>query len=98
MPSPGKITALNLPGGPGIRLDTHAYQGYVVPPYYDSMIGKLIAYGETREEAISILRRALDEFVVEGIKTTIPFFKKLVNDPQFIASDFDTSFLQQFKL
>ena len=80
-PSPGVITNLHLPGGHGIRIDTHVYSGYVIPPYYDSMIAKLITTAQTREEAISKMKRALEEFIVEGVKTTIPFHLKLMSDP-----------------
>ncbi len=97
LPSAGTITGLNFPGGLGVRVDSHTYQGYKIPPYYDSMIGKLIVHGKTRQDAIDILRRALDEFVVEGVKTTIPFFQRLVTDKQFLSGKFDTSFLEKFK-
>jgi acetyl-CoA carboxylase biotin carboxylase subunit len=97
-PSPGKITSLHLPGGHGIRIDTHVYQGYVIPPFYDSMIGKLIAIGQTREEVIQTMRRALEEFVIEGIATTIPFHLKLLNDPDFIAGKYTTKFMEDFKM
>jgi acetyl-CoA carboxylase biotin carboxylase subunit len=83
VPSPGRLTAFHMPGGPGIRVDTHAYQGYMVPPYYDSMIGKLIAYGDTREQAIAKMRIALTEIVVEGIKTNIPLHIELMHDEAF---------------
>ncbi len=95
-PSPGTITSFHLPGGHGVRVDTHAYAGYVIPPYYDSMIAKLIVKGRTRELAIRKMRRALDEFVIEGIKTTIPFHQKLLADPAFGAGRFDTHFLESF--
>jgi len=95
MPSTGKITRLILPGGPGIRIDTHIYQGYDVLPFYDSMLAKLISRGRTREEAISRMRRALDEFVVEGIKTTIPFHKLVINDEFFQKGKIDTGFVQE---
>ncbi len=97
-PSPGTIKTFHPPGGPGIRLDTHAYAGYVIPPYYDSMIGKLIVHGRTRDLAINKMRRALDEFVIEGVKTTIPFHRQLMDDPNFQAGTFDTHFLETFKL
>jgi len=83
-PSPGKITTLHMPGGHGVRLDTHVYSGYSIPPNYDSMIAKLITTAQTREEAISKMRRALDEFVIEGVKTTIPFHRQLMDDPRYI--------------
>jgi acetyl-CoA carboxylase biotin carboxylase subunit len=92
-PSPGRITALNLPGDVGIRVDTAAYTDYVIPPFYDSLIAKLIAYGRDRTEAIARMRRALDMFVVEGIYTTIPLHQRILQDPDFIAGKFDTSFL-----
>ncbi|MGC8977515.1 MAG: acetyl-CoA carboxylase biotin carboxylase subunit [Candidatus Ratteibacteria bacterium] len=85
MPSPGKIKKLILPSGPGIRIDTHIYEGYFVPPFYDSLIMKLISYGRTREEAISRMKRALEETVIEGIKTTIPFYKKIFSNPLFLS-------------
>jgi acetyl-CoA carboxylase, biotin carboxylase subunit len=92
-PSPGRITALNLPGDVGIRVDTAAYTDYVIPPFYDSLIAKLIAYGRDRTEAIARMRRALDMFVVEGIYTTIPLHQRIMIDPDFISGKFDTSFL-----
>jgi acetyl-CoA carboxylase biotin carboxylase subunit len=92
-PSPGRITALNLPGDVGIRVDTAAYTDYVIPPFYDSLIAKLIAYGRDRTEAIARMRRALDMFVVEGIYTTIPLHQRIMLDPDFISGKFDTSFL-----
>jgi acetyl-CoA carboxylase, biotin carboxylase subunit len=92
-PSPGRITALNLPGDVGIRVDTAAYTDYVIPPFYDSLVAKLIAYGRDRTEAIARMRRALDMFVVEGIYTTIPLHQRIMTDPDFIAGKFDTSFL-----
>jgi acetyl-CoA carboxylase biotin carboxylase subunit len=92
-PSPGRITALNLPGDVGIRVDTAAYTDYVIPPFYDSLIAKLIAYGRDRTEAIARMRRALDMFVVEGIYTTIPLHQRIMQDPDFISGKFDTSFL-----
>lgn len=95
MPSPGKITMLDLPGGRGVRIDTHVYQGYEIPPYYDSMIAKLIVHGKDRNEAITICRRALDEFIVEPIKTTIPFHKKVMNNPMFIKGKYSTDFIER---
>jgi acetyl-CoA carboxylase biotin carboxylase subunit len=92
-PSPGRITALNLPGDVGIRVDTAAYTDYVIPPFYDSLVAKLIAYGRDRTEAIARMRRALDMFVVEGIYTTIPLHQRIMQDPDFIAGNFNTSFL-----
>ncbi len=98
MPSPGEIVSFHIPGGPGIRVDTHAYQRYHIPPYYDSLIAKLIAFGATREEALARLKRALDEFVIEGVKTTIPFHQKLIAHPDFISGNFDTGFLDRVDL
>ena len=92
-PSPGRITALNLPGDVGIRVDTAVYTDYVIPPFYDSLVAKLIAYGRDRTEAIARMRRALDMFVVEGIYTTIPLHQRIMTNPDFIAGKFDTSFL-----
>ncbi len=97
-PSPGVIKTFHAPGGHGVRLDTHAYQGYVIPPYYDSMIAKLITTAQTREEAIEKMKRALDEFVIEGVKTTIPFHRQLMDDPDFIAGNYTTKFMEDFKL
>ena len=97
-PSPGKITTLHMPGGHGVRLDTHVYSGYTIPPNYDSMIAKLITTAQTREEAISKMRRALDEFVIEGIKTTIPFHRQLMDDPKYIEGDYTTAFMESFKM
>ena len=97
-PSPGRITSLNQPGGHGVRVDSHAYAGYVIPPYYDSMIGKLITVARTRTEAIHTMYRALSEYVIEGIKTTIPFHLQLMNDERFRSGDFNTNFLEGFEL
>ena len=97
-PSPGKITTLHMPGGHGVRLDTHVYSGYTIPPNYDSMIAKLITTAQTRQEAIGKMRRALDEFVIEGIKTTIPFHRQLMDDPRYIAGDYTTAFMDTFKM
>jgi acetyl-CoA carboxylase biotin carboxylase subunit len=97
-PAPGDITAFHQPGGHGIRVDTAAYGGYRIPPTYDSMIAKLIAYGNTREHAIRKMRRALDEFVVEGVDTTIPFHLQLMDDERFRDGDFDTRFLDDFEI
>jgi acetyl-CoA carboxylase biotin carboxylase subunit len=97
-PSPGVIEAFHQPGGHGIRVDTHAYANYRIPPHYDSMIAKLIVHGKTRQHAIQKMRRALDEFVIEGIHTTIPFHQQLMLDPRFQAGDFDTQFLEDFTL
>jgi acetyl-CoA carboxylase, biotin carboxylase subunit len=95
-PAAGKITNFHSPGGHGVRVDTHVYAGYQVPPNYDSMIAKLICTGQTREEAISTMERALSEFVIEGIKTTIPFHIKLMKDPNFRAGNFTTKFMESF--
>jgi acetyl-CoA carboxylase biotin carboxylase subunit len=95
-PSPGKITNLHAPGGHGVRLDTHVYSGYVIPPNYDSMIAKLITTARTREEAISKMRRALNEFIVEGIQTTIPFHRQLMDHPDYIAGNYTTKFMDSF--
>jgi acetyl-CoA carboxylase, biotin carboxylase subunit len=97
-PSPGKITNFHSPGGHGVRVDTHAYSGYVIPPNYDSMIAKLICVAQTREEAISTMERALSEFVIEGIKTTIPLHLRLMRDPNFRAGNFTTKFMETFDL
>ena len=97
-PSPGKITVLHQPGGHGVRVDSHVYAGYVIPPYYDSMIGKLIAVAQTRKEAIDTMSRALSEYVIEGVKTTIPFHQQLMKDENFISGNFTTKFLESFVL
>jgi len=97
-PSPGKITTFHAPGGHGIRLDTHVYAGYIIPPYYDSMIAKLITTAQTREEAIDKMKRALDEFVIEGVKTTIPFHRQLMEHPDYVAGNYTTKFMESFKL
>ncbi len=96
-PSPGKITDFHMPGGFGVRVDTHAYAGYVVPPYYDSLIAKLIAYALTREGAIQKMAGALEEFTIEGIKTTVPFHQQVMRDERFRTANFDTSFLDGFE-
>ena len=93
MPSAGKITDFLAPGGYGIRLDTACYSGYTIPPYYDSMIAKLIVYGDSREEAIMSARRALKEFTINGIESTIPFHLKLLNNKNFIENNYNTNFL-----
>ena len=95
-PSPGRITAFNIPGGPGVRVDTAVYPGYVVPPYYDSMIAKLIVHARTRELAIARMKRALEMMVIEGIKTTIPLHLKIMNDKKFQMGDFSTKFMEEF--
>jgi acetyl-CoA carboxylase biotin carboxylase subunit len=97
-PSPGKITVLHQPGGHGIRVDSHIYAGYVIPPFYDSMIAKIIAVARTRKEAIDTMSRALSEYVIEGIKTTIPFHQQLMKNEDFINGNFTTKFLDTFKM
>ncbi|WP_420603602.1 acetyl-CoA carboxylase biotin carboxylase subunit [Flagellimonas sp.] len=97
-PSPGRITTLHTPGGHGIRLDTHVYSGYIIPPNYDSMIAKLITTAQTREEAINKMRRALDEFVIEGVKTTIPFHRQLMDHPDYLAGNYTTKFMEDFEM
>ena len=97
-PSPGKITVLHQPGGHGVRIDSHVYAGYVIPPYYDSMIAKLIAVAQTREEAISTMSRALSEYVIEGVKTTIPFHQQLMRNEDFRSGNFTTKFLEGFTM
>ena len=97
-PSPGLITNLHLPGGHGVRLDTHVYSGYIIPSNYDSMIAKVIVTAQTREEAIQTMRRALDEFVIEGVKTTIPFHRQLMDDPKYISGNYTTKFMEDFVL
>ena len=97
MPSPGKIENLVLPGGPGVRLDTHIYGGYEISPFYDSLIGKLVVWGKDRPMAIKRMQRALDEFQIEGIKVTVPFYKRVFKDPDFIAGEIDTHFLQRME-
>jgi acetyl-CoA carboxylase, biotin carboxylase subunit len=96
-PSPGKITDFHMPGGFGVRVDTHSYAGYHVPPYYDSLIAKLVVFAQTREGAINKMASALDEFTVEGIKTTIPFHRQVMRTKEFTSGKFDTSFLESFK-
>tara|TARA_X000000950_G_scaffold109657_2_gene138212 strand:- start:4751 stop:6091 length:1341 start_codon:yes stop_codon:yes gene_type:complete len=97
-PSPGKINTLHFPGGHGVRLDTHVYSGYIIPPHYDSMIAKLITTAQSREEAINKMKRALDEFVIEGIKTTIPFHRKLMDHPDYISGNYTTKFMESFSM
>jgi acetyl-CoA carboxylase biotin carboxylase subunit len=97
-PSPGKITVLHTPGGHGVRVDSHIYAGYVIPPYYDSMIAKIIAVAQTREEAINTMERALSEYVIEGVKTTIPFHLQLMRDENFRKGNFTTKFIETFNL
>ena len=95
-PSAGTITSFHVPGGHGVRVDTHAYAGYVIPPYYDSMIAKLIVRDRTRSTAIGKMLRALDEFVIEGVATTIPFHRRVLADPDFVTGQFDTGFVERF--
>ncbi len=97
-PSPGKITSFHAPGGHGIRLDTHVYSGYMIPPNYDSMIAKLIVTAQTREEAINKMKRALDEFIIEGIKTTIPFHRQLMDHPDYVDGNYTTKFMEDFEM
>jgi acetyl-CoA carboxylase biotin carboxylase subunit len=96
-PNPGKITDFHMPGGFGVRVDTHSYTGYHVPPYYDSLIAKLIVFAQTRDGAIAKMKSALDEFTIEGIKTTIPFQRQVMQDERFVSGNFDTSFLETFQ-
>ena len=94
-PSPGKITGLNLPGGNGIRIDTAIYEGYQIPPNYDSMIAKLIVHGNSRNEAIAKMKRALEEFVIEGVDTNIDFLLQIITNLNFIRGNYDTSFIEK---
>jgi acetyl-CoA carboxylase biotin carboxylase subunit len=96
-PSPGKITSFHVPGGPGVRVDTHAYAQYVIPPFYDSLIAKIITHGRTRDEAIVRMSRCLEEFVIEGIHTTIPFHMMVLDDSEFRSGNFDTKFVEHFQ-
>lgn len=96
-PTPGKITFYHPPGGPGVRVDSHLYDGYEVPPYYDSLLTKIITWGESREEALKRMERSLEECIIEGVPTTIPFLLAIVQDAHFISGDFDTSFLSRFR-
>jgi len=96
-PSPGLITSYHSPGGHGIRIDTHVYAGYTIPSNYDSMISKLIVVAQTREEAIKKMKRALGEYIIEGVKTTIPFHLKLMDNEKFKEGDFTTSFMETFE-
>jgi len=95
IPSPGKITFLSLPGGPGVRVDTAIYDGYIIPSHYDSLIAKLIVHGKDRTEAIAKMKRALDEFIIEGVNTTIPFHKRVLNNPDFVSGNFTTLFVEK---
>jgi acetyl-CoA carboxylase biotin carboxylase subunit len=97
-PSAGKITSFHSPKGHGVRVDTHVYSGYTIPPYYDSMIAKLICRARTREDCINKMRRALDEFVIEGVKTTVPFHQQLMQDENFIKGNFTTKYLETFEI
>jgi acetyl-CoA carboxylase biotin carboxylase subunit len=94
-PSPGLITAYHPPGGPGVRLDTHVYAGYSVPPYYDSLLAKVIVHGNNRAEALSRMGQALDSFILEGVTTTIPFLARVIRHPDFVAGNVDTRFLER---
>ena len=94
-PSPGMVTAFHVPGGHGVRVDTHCYSGYRIPPFYDSMIGKLIVVGKDRDEAVRKMSRALDEFIIEGVKTTIPFHQKIMSNKKFLSNNYDTSFIEK---
>jgi acetyl-CoA carboxylase biotin carboxylase subunit len=97
-PSPGKITVLHTPGGHGVRIDSHIYAGYTIPPYYDSMIAKIITIAQTREEAIQTMERALSEYIIEGVKTTIPFHLQLMKNEDFRKGNFTTKFIESFEL
>ena len=97
-PSPGRINTLHVPGGHGVRVDSHIYAGYVIPPNYDSMIAKLITVAQSREEAINTMERALSEFVVEGVKTTIPFHAQLMKNEAFRKGNYTTKFMETFKM
>ena len=97
-PCPGKITTFHAPGGHGVRIDTHVYDGYMIPPYYDSMIAKLITTAQTREEAINKMKRALQEFIIEGVKTTIPFHQQLMEHPDYLAGNYTTKFMEDFEI
>jgi len=94
-PSPGRVETWIVPGGPGVRVDTHVYAGYQVPPYYDSLLGKLIVHGGSRGEAIRVMRRALDEFIIEPIKTTLPLHKQIFTDPAFVRGQISTRYIEQ---
>ena len=97
-PAPGKISIFHAPGGHGVRIDTHVYAGYMIPPNYDSMIAKLIVTAQTREEAINKMKRALDEFVIEGVKTTIPFHRELMEHPDYVSGNYTTKFMEDFEM
>jgi acetyl-CoA carboxylase biotin carboxylase subunit len=95
-PSPGPLSTFHPPGGPGVRIDTHGYEGYVIPPYYDSLVAKLIVWDQTRQAAIARMRRALDFFVVEGVKTSVPLHQRILRHPRFRSGDFSTRFMEEF--
>lgn len=97
-PSPGRITSYHAPGGHGVRIDTHVYAGYMIPPNYDSMISKLIVTAQTREEAVNKMKRALDEYIIEGIKTTIPFHRQLMDHPDYVSGNYTTKFMEDFEM
>jgi len=97
-PSPGMVTSFHVPGGPGVRVDTHAYAQYIIPPYYDSLLAKVITHGKDRMEAIGRMERALEEFVIEGVATTIPLHLKILRNDDFRKGNFDTKFLENSKL
>ena len=94
-PCPGRIETFHPPGGPGVRLDTHVYAGYTVPPYYDSLLAKLICQGRTRDEAIGRMRMSLESFIIEGVTTTASFLSRVMQHPKFVAGDVDTKFLER---
>jgi acetyl-CoA carboxylase biotin carboxylase subunit len=94
-PSPGRIVTFHPPGGPGVRIDTHVYAGYVVPPFYDSMVAKVICQGRNREEALRRMQMALESFIIEGVTTTVPFLARVMQNPRFAAGDVDTKFLER---
>jgi acetyl-CoA carboxylase biotin carboxylase subunit len=94
-PCPGRIETFHPPGGPGVRIDTHVYAGYTVPPYYDSLLAKLICQGRTRDEALRRMQMALESFIIEGVTTTAPFLSRVMQNPRFRAGDFDTKFLER---
>ena len=95
-PSPGTVTAFHAPGGPGVRVDTHIYGGYVVPPFYDSLLAKLVVWGRTRDEARIRAYHALEEFILEGVHTTVPFLRKVLAHPDFVSGNIDTGFVERF--
>ena len=98
IPSSGTISALHLPGGPGVRIDCHIYQGYEIPPYYDSLLAKVVAYGQNRLDSIAKMRRILEEFTIEGVATTLPFHQAILAEPDFVAGEFDTEYVTKKKL